>query len=220
MIGCPSRPVDKPTSIFGNVFRIDSVAGREGLSDPFFIVLTKDSLFNAYGYWDYSFPYETDPRINNKLEILRPHSKWTIEVEGERFWLNMDSIRLLYSIAPGKYDSAYKHLRVMKTQEALLLGQWELQRDKTEAGDMLRCEFGDKSVLQFLRTKNRHKVAQLINVRPNGIDTCLRRSYRLNGSDLMINDYDTWPPYKIIKLDNETLIIQDWKRLLYFRKVR
>ena len=219
IVACQPKPEDKPISIFGNVFRIDSVAGREGLSDPFFIVLTKDSLFNAYGYWDYSFPYETELRINKSLEILRPNAKWTIEVDGERFWLNMDSIRLLYSIAPGKYDSVYKHLRVMKTQESLLLGQWELQRDKTEADDILRCKFGDKIFLRFIRTKNKHKITQLVNIGKNGIDTCLQRSYRLNGSDILINDYDTWSPYKIIKLDNETLIIQDWSRLFYFTKV-
>src|SRR5690606_1043609 len=140
LVACESKPIDKPRNLFGNVFRIDSIAGQEGLSDPFFIVLTKDSLFSAYGYWGYSFPYETELRINKSLEISQPMGKWTIEPTGDKFWLTIDSVRLLYSIAPGKYDSAYKHLRIMKTQEALLLGQWELQKDKTEANDLLRCQ--------------------------------------------------------------------------------
>lgn len=219
IIGCQSRIEDKPRSIFGNVFRIDSVAGRDGLSDPFFIVLTKDSLFNAYGYWDYSFPYETELRVNSKLEVLRPGGTWKIEGDRDRIWLTTDSVRLHYSIAPGTYDSAFRHLRVVKTQESLLLGQWELQRDKTEADNILRCKFSGKSLLRFARVKNKYKIVQLINIEKNGADTCLLRGYRLNGSEIMINDEDTWPPYKIIRLDRETLIIQDWKRLLYFKKV-
>ncbi len=67
ILGCVSKPVENAFSIFGHVYRIDSVANQAEFADPFYIVITKDSLFQAFGYWDYSYPYETTLKINDSV---------------------------------------------------------------------------------------------------------------------------------------------------------
>jgi hypothetical protein len=85
---CLPKPFEKSFSLFGNVYQVDSVAGERGVSEPYFISLTKDSLFSAFGYWDYSFPYHAEPRIDDSLQVISDNKKFLIEPASSGFWIN------------------------------------------------------------------------------------------------------------------------------------
>jgi len=219
ILGCESKPAKKAFSIFGHVYRIDSVANQVGFADPFYIVITKDSLFQSFGYWDYAYPYETTLKINDSLQVFGPEKeKYEIEPVLEGFWLKFsDSRKHLYSVVTEKYDSAYKHFRMMKTQESLLLGTWRVASSETATSDILRCELNSNSILRFTRW-GEHKIVQVENMDGNKLDTCLRRDFRLDGSAVLIFEYDGFPPFTILKLDKDNLILQGPGDILSFQK--
>ncbi len=217
--GCQTKSEPRPFKIFGHVYRIDSVANQVGFADPFYIVITKDSLFQAFGYWDYSHPYETTLKINDSLQVSSAEEeKYEIEPVSEGFWLKISGARKhRYSVVTKKYDSAYKHLRIMKTQESLLLGTWKVASSETAKSDILRCELNSNSILRFTRW-DKHKIVQVENMDGNKLDTCLRRDFRLDGSAVLIFEYDGFPPFTILKLDKDNLILQGPGDILSFQK--
>jgi len=146
---CKIKPEPRLFTIFGHVYRIDSVANQTGFADPFYIVITKDSLFQAFGYWDYAYPYEAALKITDSLQVSGPEmEKYEIEPVPEGFWLKFSGTRKHhYSVATEKYDSAYKHLRMMKTQESLLVGTWKVASSETAQSGILRCELNSNSIL-------------------------------------------------------------------------
>lgn len=219
IVSCGTKPSEEPFHLFGKVYVIDSVAGKEILGDPFYVVLTKDSLFSAYGYWDFSFPYETDLRISDSLSISAfDKVKYSIDPIENGFWLDSSGIRKnLYSILKGDYDSIHTRLKIIETQESLLLGSWRVTLTKTEARDFLSCPLRDSSTLRFTRWKD-HKIVQLES---NGIelsDTCLRRDFRLDGNSIMVYGIDGFLPFKILRLNRQELVLQDYERILYFAR--
>jgi hypothetical protein len=223
---CKLKSPEQPFTHFGKVYRIDSVANQGGLADPFFVVLTKDSLFATFSYWDYSYPYSTEFTIDDSLRVLSNGIyKYKIEFAKSGLWLNFSNgKRHLYSVAPGNYDSAYKHLRIMKTQESILFGKWKFVNQKSVAKDrgagmdILRCKLDQTSILRFTR-RNDHKTVQVETFEKNKLDTCLRRDFRLDGSAVLIFEYDGFPPWTILQLDSQNLIIQGPGDILYFEKI-
>lgn len=136
----------------------------------------------------------------------------------EGFWLKVSGARKhRYSVATEKYDSAYKHLRMMKTQESLLLGTWKVASRETAESDILRCELNPNGILRFTRW-GEHKIVQVENMYGNKLDTCLRRDFRLDGSAVLIFEYDGFPPFTILKLDKDNLILQGPGDILSFQK--
>ena len=226
ILGCKPDAIEKPFNMFGNVYRIDSVAGKEGLDDPRYIVISRDSLFQMFAYWEYSFSYETQLRINDSVQVLNwIKEKYTIEPTGEGFWLNFpNGKRRLYSQDPWSYDSMYKYLRTAKTQESLLFGKWKfindksIAKDRTKGKNILTCTLDESSALRFVIGKSKHKLVQLESFTQNRIDTCLRRDFRLDGSSVLIFDYDIFTPWTILKLDNRNLVLQGPGDVLYFEK--
>jgi hypothetical protein len=226
LLHCKPETIEKSFNHFGNVYRIDSIANQKGFADPFFVVLTKDSLFSAFGYWDYSYPYEAELKVDSSLRVLSEgKEKYKIEQTDKGLWLNFpDGKKHLYSLVPGHYDSAYKHLRVMKMQEALLIGSWQfideksISQDKSAGKDILRCKLDESSLLRFTR-RNDHKIVQVESIINSKIDTCLRRDFRLNGNAVLIFEYDGFPPWTILNLDKQNLVLQGSGDILYFEKI-
>jgi hypothetical protein len=219
-IGCESKTQEKPFSHFGQHYHLDSIAGQDNFEDPMFITLTKDSVIQMLARHGYSSNYDTDLRITKSLQVLT-HGQVThqLSLTERGIWLEfLNQRRFHYELGYGKYDSVYKHFRIMKTHEDMLRGKWTIDFTKTEADDILRCELTQSSIINFTEGKFKNKVVIITNTVDNKMDTCLRRSFYLNGSDILINDYDTFPPYKIIELNDTILTIQDWRRLIYLKK--
>lgn len=223
---CNSKLPEQPVTHFGKVYRIDSIANQSGLADPFFVVLTEDSLFSAFSYWDYSYPYSAELTIDDSLRVLSNGMyKYEIEFAKSGLWLNFaNGERYFYSVAPGNYDSAYKHLRIMKTQESILFGKWKfvnfksVAKDRSAGMDILRCKLNETSILRFAR-RNDHKTVQVETIEKDKLDTCLRRDFRLDGSAILIFEYDGFPPWTILQLDSQNLIIEGPGDILYFEKI-